>query len=152
MAIAWDIQTEIRWKRSVMREAESKNGRYPWNINEIQKNNYDQIDFANSRLSSRCLRVISSNLTMKNASSSYEKINKTEINNFFELDSSRIENFNPDESEYRIRTVDSNPKDLSVALDRFIQGVDDIEKELKSLKHSTKFNTRNLAKKNKNYS
>ena len=151
MAIAWDLQTEIRWKRSVIREAEAKNGRYPWNINEIQKTNYDPIDFANSRLSSRCLRVISSNISMENAPSSYEKINKTEINNFFELDSSRIENFNPDESEYRIKTVDSNPRNLSMALDKFIKGVGDIEKELKCLKHSAKIHTKILPKKSKNY-
>ena len=29
MSITWNLDTEVRWKQSVLREAENKNGRYP---------------------------------------------------------------------------------------------------------------------------
>ena len=45
---------------------------------------------------------------------------------------------NLNEIEWRIRPAKNNPKSLSLALDKFIEGVDNIEKELKHLKKSAK--------------
>lgn len=134
MALAWDFESEVRWKRYVLKEAEIKNGRYPWNVNEMQRTCEEFDGFTNSRLSNRCLRVISSNVSIDHVLKKKTEKNLLETPSSFDLNSRNI-----DENEYRIRTVESNPRSLSVALDNFIKGVDTIEKELQTLKNSAKF-------------
>ena len=73
MSITWNLDTEVRWKQSVLREAENKNGRYPWNIFQTEKTEADLDDFTNSRLSNRYLRNISTNIIKERY---IEKINK----------------------------------------------------------------------------
>ena len=129
----------------MLREAENKNGRYPWNIFQTEKTEADLDDFTNSRLSNRYLRNISTNIIKERY---IEKINKlTPETNEKTLESylSRNEKNshlnseeNLNEIEWRIRPAKNNPKSLSLALDKFIEGVDNIEKELKHLKKSAK--------------
>lgn len=132
MSATQNLETEIRWQRSVLREAENKNGRYPWNILDYEKLKDNTQSLDKPKLPPKSLKSISFNIIHN------KNPQKSQQDTDIPLNSSRIENFHADQQEYRIKKTQTNTRRLSVALDNFIQGVDVIEKELKDLKSAAR--------------
>lgn len=141
MFTACDYQTELKWYKTVLREAEAKNNRYPWNVQDfvMPPNPYNDtipsmpIKLPKTQRSNTLLDTSST----KVRSNSRSSLNSTKITS---PNCDRASDSESDEIEYRIKPYKPSSRKLSLALDKFLKGVDMIEKDLKSIKKSAKIN------------
>ncbi|OMJ82805.1 hypothetical protein SteCoe_16402 [Stentor coeruleus] len=142
MFTACDYQTELKWYKTVLREAEAKNNRYPWNVQDfiMPPNPYNDTDISTPIINPP--KTQRSNTLLDTSSKKIRSNSKSSLNST-KITSSNYDRETDSESEgmeYRIKPYKPSSRKLSLALDKFLKGVDMIEKDLKSIKKSTKIN------------